>query len=96
MGQNMNLFQAQDSAGGMREAYALSAAMNYVHLAGHGARLNFTQRAENLSITDFAVESVREHASAQAPLLNSETNSSYAGRGEIEITNDDGVIGIGQ
>ena len=35
-GQRINLFQVQDTVSSTRNAYAVSAAINYVHLAGDG------------------------------------------------------------
>lgn len=95
-GHNAGLFQAKDSTGAMQEAYALSAAINYVHLAGPGASYNFTQRGGNVSIFGFSVVSSRDNAEGYAPLLNGDTNASSAGRGEIMISNSAGMIEIAE
>jgi hypothetical protein len=98
-GQNINLTQSQDSIAAMRNAYALSAAMNYVYLAGEGAQYNFTLRKEqdeNVTISNLSVESSRTHAVAQAPLLEGNTNASSVNGGQMVIRNNDGVIEIGQ
>ena len=62
-GQKINLYQSQDSLSAMRNAYALSAAINYAHLAGEGTEYNFTLSGvgpdENITVAGFAVESFR-------------------------------------
>ncbi len=91
MGHNVNLAQISDSVSGDTDAYALSVALNYVHLAGDGAQYNFTS-SRNLSISDVSVESER----GQAPLLNSDTNATNVSAGAMLIKNNDGGLEIEQ
>jgi hypothetical protein len=99
-GGNLNLFQAQDSVAAMRDAQATAAAINYVYLAGDGASYNFTQSGmaneENITISDYAVTSERQHSSASAPLLDADVNTSSIGSRNIMITNNRGGIDIGK
>ncbi len=99
-GQRVNLFQVQDSVAGTRNAYAISAAVNYVHLAGDGAEYNFTLsgvgREENITLSGYAAESNRSYAMSQAPLLNGNTNTSTVEGGEMLIKNNNGAIEIEQ
>lgn len=99
-GQRMNLFQVQDTLASTRNAYAASAAINYVHLAGDGAQYNFTLpgigSTENVTLSEYAVESNRTHAVSQAPLLNGNVNSSTLEGGQMLIKNNDGAIEIEQ
>jgi hypothetical protein len=100
LGQNINLFQAEDSIIGMKNAYALSTAINYVHLAGDGAQLNFTltgkENTENITIFDVSVESRRSHSVVYAPLLNPDINVTSVQGGMMVIKNNKGVIEIEQ
>lgn len=99
-GGSLNLFQSQDSAAALRNAYAVAAAINYVYLAGDGASYNFTLtnvlNGENITITDYEVASSRPQASAYAPLLDANVNVSSLGRGDMSITNNRGEIDIGE
>jgi len=98
--QRINLFQAQDTLASSRNAYALSAAINYVHLAGKGAEYNFTlsdvSSTENISITGLGVESRRTHTISQAPILTKSVNTTSVEGGRMQIKNNDGVVEIGQ
>ena len=98
--QRINLFQVQDVLSSTRNAYALSAAINYVHLAGNGAQYNFTLSnkgdTEDITISAYAAESNRTHALSQAPLLNGDTNASTLGGGQMLIKNNNGAIEIEQ
>jgi hypothetical protein len=100
LSQNINLFQARESITSMKNAYALSAALNYVHLAGDGAQLNFTlsgkENDENITISDVSVESRKTYTAIQAPLLNPNTNTSSVEGGRMIIKNNGGVIEIEQ
>jgi len=99
-GGDLNLFQAQDSVAAMRNAQTAAAAINYVYLAGDGAGYNFTltgmTNEENITISDYAVTSEKQHSSASAPLLDADVNVSAIGRGNIMITNNRGEIDIGR
>jgi len=99
-GQRINLFQVQDTLASTRNAYALSAAINYVHLAGHGAEYNFTLSGvsdiENVTLSEYAAESDRTHAVSQAPLLNGNMNVSTVEGGRMLIKNNNGAIEIEQ
>jgi uncharacterized protein (UPF0333 family) len=88
---NMNLFHVTDNINGRAEAYGLSTAMNYVHLAGDGTEYNFTAR-RNMTITNVSVQA----GSGRAPLLNKNTNTSTVGIGSAIIRNNDGEIEIEQ
>lgn len=96
--ENVNFLQARDSIGGMRSAYALSAALNFVHLAGDGAQYNLTLSGTggNMTITDLAVESNRTYSVSYAPLLNPNVNVSTVERGNMLIKNNNGEIEIEQ
>ncbi len=95
-GQNVSLFQAQDSTAAMRNAYTISFAINYVYLAGDGAQYNFSfpgkQSDENITINNFSIDSRRSHAFASAPLLTSEVDSSSIENVSIIIKNNGGGI----
>jgi hypothetical protein len=97
---SITLFQAQDAAAALRNAYAVAAALNYVYLAGDGASYNFTltnaANAENITISAYEVESRRAHASAVAPLLDANVNVTTLGRGDMHVTNNKGEIDIGK
>ena len=104
LGQNINLFQTQDSLGAMRNAYMVSTVMNYVYLGGNGASYNFTVSGkandENITISKFGVESVKANGRAQAPILDSNINatsitSSMIQNGTISIKNNNGAIEVG-
>ncbi len=99
-GGSLNLFQAQDSVAALRNAYAVSAALNYVYLAGDGASYNFTltsvSNGENITIWDYAVTSQRPQASASAPLLDGNVNVTSLGRGDMVMANNRGEIDIGK
>jgi hypothetical protein len=98
LGQKTNLFQAQDTLAGMRNAYAMSAALNYIHLAGDGAQYNFTlsgvSQRENITLSGAAVQSNRTYAISHAPLLNGNVNTSSIEGGRMIIKNKNGAIEI--
>jgi len=99
-GQTTLLLQNQQKLAGSRSAYALAAAINYVHLAGPGASYNFTlsniAQTENITISDVAVESARPQSVVDAPVLDTEVNTTSVKGGELVIGNDEGVITIAQ
>jgi hypothetical protein len=99
-GGSINLFQAQDSVAAMRNAYAVAAALNYVYLAGDGASYNFTltevANGENVTVSSYEVESKRPQASAVAPLLDGDVNTTALGRGDMQISNNRGELDIGK
>ena len=99
-GQRINLFQVQDTVSSTRNAYAVSAAINYVHLAGDGVEYNFTlsriSSTENITLSEYTAESNRTHAISQAPLLNGNTNTSTLEGGQMLIKNNNGAIEIEQ
>ncbi len=99
-GQKINLFQVHDTLVSTRNAYAVAAAINYVHLAGDGAEYSFTLSGkadeENVSLSEAGVESKRGHAVSQAPLLNGNVNQSTLEGGLMRIMNKDGAIEIEQ
>jgi hypothetical protein len=98
--QNINLFLAQETIGAMRNSYALSSAINYVHLAGDGAQLNFTltgrRNNETTTISDLAVLSDRSGSRGQAPLLTAMVNTTAVDGRELVIKNEGGEIRIDQ
>jgi hypothetical protein len=96
---SLNLFQRQAKTNTLRNAEAIAAAINYVYLAGDGARYNLTltniMNDENITISDYAVTSIRPHASASAPVLNARVNATQISeRGNIIIANNEGEINI--
>lgn len=99
-GQNISLFQAQDSTATMRNAYAISFAINYVHLAGDGAQYNLSisgkRSEENITINNFSIDSRRSHSFASAPLLTSKINAQNIENVSILIKNSNGGIVIEQ
>jgi uncharacterized protein (UPF0333 family) len=98
IGQNINLLQTKDSVEAMRNAYALSAAINYVYLSGDGTTYNFTntkEANETISISEYSVESFRGKAKVQAPILDANVNASEVGSGQKIIKNNNGAIEIG-
>ena len=99
-GGSLNLFQTQGSVASYRNAYAIASAINFAYLAGEGASYNLTisrlGNEENVTVSDFGVTSERPGASASAPLLDADVNTTSIGRGSIVITNKNGGIGIAQ
>ncbi len=97
-GGGLNLFQAQDSAAAQRNAQSVAAAINYVYLAGDGASYDLSianmANGENITISDYAVTSDRQHASASAPLLDAGTEPDSLGRGDAVLSNNGGEIHI--
>jgi hypothetical protein len=100
LSQNVNLFQAQDSLHSQRNAYGLSSAINYVHLAGDGAFLNYTlsgkENEDNITISSVSVESRNNRSHAVSPLLISDINTSSVEGGYMLIKNNAGGIEIEQ
>jgi hypothetical protein len=94
-----NLAQSRETVAAHRNAYAAAAALNCVYLAGDGAAFNLSMGGmaedENITISGFAVTSMRGGASASAPLLDGNVNASGLGRGDILIRNEGGGIKIG-
>lgn len=99
-GQRINVAQIDDNLKSARNAYALSAAINYVHLAGEGAQYNFTLSGKDdnevMTISNFTVQSNRTNSISQAPLLNRNINTSEVHGGEMIIKNNNGEIEIEQ
>ncbi len=99
-GQTLNLYHSHDSFIALRDSYELSAAINYVHLAGDGLSYDFTSsggpRSLNMTLSDVAVESRRKHTLAQAPLINSRVNTTLVNSSRITLTNEAGAIMVGQ
>jgi uncharacterized protein (UPF0333 family) len=99
---SQNLFQAQDTAASTSNSKAIASAINFVYLAGDGAAYNFTasnilnQTKENITITNYSVNSKREHGSASAQIINSNISASAIIRGNILISNNRGGINIQQ
>lgn len=97
---SLNLFQTQDRIMALRNAQSIASAINFVYLAGEGASYEFTmsniKNQENITVTDYAITSTRPHASAGAPLLDANVNTSTLGRGNITITNNRGGIDIAE
>lgn len=100
LSENVNLFQAQDSLHSLRNAYALSSAINYVHLAGDGAYINFTlsnlEDEDNITLSNVSVESRNERSHAVSPLLVASINTTHIEEGRMVIRNNAGGIGIEQ
>ena len=49
---------------------------------------------ENITIHDYSVSSERPYASASAPLLNANTNTSSIGAGNVKISNNKGEVNV--
>ncbi|MBU0532417.1 hypothetical protein KKB44_02895 [Candidatus Micrarchaeota archaeon] len=97
LGEKVNLFQTEESLATLGNAYRVSAAINYVHLAGDGAQYNFTVGKidrENITIATVSVESKRPYAASQAPLLNGNVNTTTIEGGQMLIKNNNGAIEI--
>ena len=94
------LYQEQDRLMTSRNAYALATAINYVHLAGDGASYAYSlggvTEDENITISEVAVESARPYSVSDAPLLNSDVNTTVVEPGEMTIRNVKGEIRIEQ
>ncbi len=99
-GSNTNLVNVQDSISAKSDAYALSAVLNYVYLAGDGASYSFTtrnmQEGENITISGFSVSVDRGRTSQSAPILDGKVNASSPGMGHMLVTNNRGEIDIGK
>jgi hypothetical protein len=96
-GQTLNLFSLDQTLLASRNAYALSTAMNYVHIAGDGASFNMTLNKganESISVSDFSVESMRSGTVAQAPLINSRVNATTIDKSEFVIRNNLGELEV--
>lgn len=97
---SLNLFQTQDRVMALRNAHSIASAINFVYLAGDGASYKFTmsniKNQENITVTDYAITSTRPYASAGAPLLDANVNTSTLGRGNITIINNRGGIDIAE
>jgi len=99
-GSNTNLVNVQDSISAKSDAYALSAVLNYVYLAGDGASYSFTTKnmleGENITISGFSVSVDRGRASQSASILDGKVNTSSPGLGHMLVTNNRGEIDIGK
>ncbi|MBI5046577.1 class III signal peptide-containing protein [Candidatus Micrarchaeota archaeon] len=98
-GQQLNLFQIQDSTTAMQKAYAFATVINYVYTAGEGASYNYSivkSSQENINISDFSVEVARGYSKAQAPLVTADRNTSTVNGGYAIIRNNGGRIEISQ
>jgi hypothetical protein len=98
IGGSGNLLQARETVSAQRNAYAAAAAMNFVYLAGDGARYNLTLGSvadgENITISDYSVTSMRDTVSAGAPLLDGRSDASALSRGEFQISNEGGEVHV--
>lgn len=99
-GENVNLLQKNEQLLATSDSYALASAINYVHLAGDGAWMNYslglTPGDENITISRAAVETSGKRTLSQAPILNSRVNESLISSTNIVIKNIDGEIVIEQ
>jgi uncharacterized protein (UPF0333 family) len=95
-----NLAQIQERAITQSNSRAVAAAINYVYLAGNGAKYNFTTSAilsspkENITISNFTVESKRGFSQSSTQLINSNISSYTINRGYVQIRNIRGGIDI--
>jgi hypothetical protein len=99
-GGDFNLFRSQDLAASQRDAQSIASAINFVYLAGDGARYNFTPQnvmsGENITISDFGVSAERPYAYASVPLLDAQVNTSSLMGGKVIMINNRGEIDIGR
>ncbi|MFH0884324.1 MAG: hypothetical protein V1861_01280 [Candidatus Micrarchaeota archaeon] len=100
IGQASNLARSRELLSTNQEAYALSAAINYVYLAGDGASLNYSLPLHagtgNLSVSGAVVESSLGEAVSQSPLLVPISGPTQISSASVVIRNNDGVVSIEQ
>lgn len=95
-----NLIQIQERAVTQSNSRAVASAINYVYLAGEGAKYNFTTSRilnspkENITISNFSVESKREFSQSSTQIINSNISSYTINRGNVQIRNIRGGINI--
>ncbi len=96
--QKMAVHHTGDILVGTRNAYATAAAINYVYLAGEGASYNFTVSGksvtENLTVSEYGVQSNRTHTLSYAPLLTGNVTEGEIDQARIMIINRAGGIEI--
>ena len=97
-GGNLNLSHVQESVSAQRDAKAAAAAINFVYLAGDGARYNLSLKnlaaGENITASGYSLTAEKGHASASAPLIVGGANISSIGAGDNLVMNEGGVIHV--
>lgn len=95
-----NLAQIQEMAVTKTNSRSVASAINYVYLAGDGAKYNFTTTAilsspkENITISNLSVESKRGFSQSSTQIITSNISSYTINRGNVQIRNDRGGINI--
>lgn len=92
-----NSWQANEKLVAMRIASGIRSSINYVYLAGDGTVYNTTVRTQgyNVTINNGVVGVESDFAAYYLPLLTNNINVTSIEQGEMLITNNKGVIGIG-
>ena len=94
----VNLFQSEQSINTMRNAESVAAALNYVYLAGNGATYNFSLTnvisGENITISNFSVQSQEPHANSEVAIVTGDVNASWINKSYDLISNNNGEINI--